>query len=333
MKALSYSDIVLIPSYSRCKSRSDCDATSVIGGKKYKLPVIPSNMKSVIDARHCKWLSNNNFFYIMHRFDVDISAFVDDANRNNWPLISISLGVKPSDRILVDQFRSSGSRIDFITIDIAHGHSSSMKGMINYCKINLPNTNIIAGNVATPIGVKDLAAWGADIVKVGIGQGSPCTTKDKTGFTVPMFTCVQQCSNLKIERPFIDELGDVYPHDSVIPIIADGGISSNGDISKALIAGADLVMAGGLFACCSDSPSLSIEIEGTLHKAYYGSASFENKKTKTHIEGTLRHVASCGMNMEKKLIEIGEDVRSAISYAGGEDVSILNSKDVEYMEV
>lgn len=333
MKALKYSDIVLIPSYSKCKSRSDCDATSMIGGKRYKLPIIPSNMKSVVDSRHCKWLANNNFFYIMHRFDVDIQAFVDNANRNNWPLVSISLGVKPADQLLIDKFRSAGSRIDFITIDIAHGHSSLMKDMIGYCKSQLPKTQIIAGNVATPRAVKDLAAWGADIVKVGIGQGSPCTTKDKTGFTMPMFSCVQQCSNLQIEKPFLDPSGDAYPFDSRIPIIADGGTSSNGDISKALVAGADFVMAGGLFACCSDSPSLSIEIEGTLHKAYYGSASFENKKTNTHIEGTLKHVASCGMNMKRKLIEIEEDIRSSISYAGGEDISILNSKDVEYMEV
>jgi GMP reductase len=148
-----------------------------------------------------------------------------------------------------------------------------------------------------------------------------------------MFTCVKQCSNLKIERPFLDELGDAYPHDSVIPIIADGGALSNGDISKALVAGADLVMAGGLFACCSDSPSHTIEIGGVLHKAYYGSASFENKKTRTHIEGTLKHVSSCGLPLRDKLIEMEEDIQSAISYAGGKDLSALNPKDVEYMEL
>jgi GMP reductase len=333
MKALKYSDIVLIPSYTECESRSDCGTSVEICGKKYKLPVIPANMKAVISERHCEWMSANDYFYIMHRFDVDIQAFVDDANRNNWTLISISLGVKQADRDLVNKFQSSGSRVDFITIDIAHGHSSLMRDMINYCKLKLPDTNIIAGNVATPRGVKDLAAWGADIVKVGIAQGSPCTTKDKTGFTVPMFTCVQQCSNLKIERPFLDELGDVYPQDSVIPIIADGGASSNGDISKALVAGADLVMAGGLFARCSDSPSHSIDINGVLHKAYYGSASFENKKTRSHIEGTLKHVSSCGIPFRDKFIEVEEDLQSSISYAGGRDISVLNSKDVEYMEV
>lgn len=333
MKALKYSDIVLIPAYSSCKSRSDCDTSVKICGKKYRLPIIPANMKAVITEHHCEWLSLNNYFYIMHRFDIDVEAFVDNANRNNWPLVSISLGVKQTDIDLVNKFRSSGSKIDFITIDIAHGHSSLMKDMINHCKLKLPGVNIIAGNVATPRGVRDLAAWGADIVKVGIGQGSPCTTKDKTGFTVPMFTCIQQCSNLTIERPFLDELGDVYPYDSSIPIIADGGCSSNGDISKALVAGANLVMAGGLFACCSDSPSNSIEIGGVLHKAYYGSASFENKKTRTHVEGTLKHVSSCGLPLRDKLIEMEEDIQSAISYAGGKDISILNPKGVEYMEL
>jgi GMP reductase len=148
-----------------------------------------------------------------------------------------------------------------------------------------------------------------------------------------MFTCVQQCSGLKKESPFMEE-SEGYPFkpEPTIPIIADGGALSNGDISKALVAGADLVMAGGLFACCSDSPSHTINIGGVLHKAYYGSASFENKKTRTHIEGTLKHVSSCGLPLRDKLIEMEEDIQSAISYAGGEDISALDGKHVKYME-
>ena len=106
---------------------------------------------------------------------------------------------------------------------------------------------------------------------------------------------------------------------------------SNGDIAKALVAGADLVMAGGLFACCSDSPSASIEVNGVMHKAYYGSASFENTKTATHIEGTLKNVPSCGMDLSTKLEEITEDLRSAISYGGGRDLEAF--KQVKYIEV
>ena len=326
MKALKYSDIVLVPSYTECESRSSCDTSVDILGKRYRLPVIPANMRAVINEKHCEWLSQNDYFYIMHRFDVDIIKFVQRANANNWRCISISIGVKKEDHELILQLASLKLNVDYITVDIAHGHSKSMKNMLSHIKRCLPNTKIIAGNVATPRAVEDLANWGADIVKVGIGQGSPCTTKDKTGFTMPMFTCVKNCSDVYQGNAFSEDL-------TRVPIIADGGVASNGDIAKALVAGADLVMAGGLFASCTDSPSHSIDIGGVIHKAYFGSASIQNKKSRTHIEGTLKHVAGCGLSLKDKAIEIQEDLQSAISYAGGDDLSVLNPRDVEIMEV
>tara|TARA_Y100001963_G_scaffold56242_1_gene78673 strand:- start:20142 stop:20927 length:786 start_codon:yes stop_codon:yes gene_type:complete len=251
----------------------------------------------------------------MHRFDTDIVNFVDQANREQWKTISISVGVKRDDIELIKKFKSWGSRIDYITVDIAHGYCSLMKEMLGHIKETLGDeVFVIAGNVCNPEGVAGLASWGADAVKVGIGQGSPCTTKDKTGFTMPMFTSVLKCGNTFTSQKD-------FTQNKRIPIIADGGIRCNGDIAKALVAGADMVMAGGIFACCSDSPAAAIEIDGMLHHAYYGSASFENKKTKTHIEGKLNHVPSCGMNLETKLQEIKEDLQSSISYAGGTDLT------------
>ena len=192
----------------------------------------------------------------------------------------------------------------------------------------MPEAIVIAGNVATPSAVRDLAVWGADMVKVGIGQGSPCTTKDKTGFTMPMFSCVKECSNLIKGDLFIDQDSPA----ETIPVIADGGVKCNGDIAKALVAGASMVMAGGAFACCSDSPAHAIEIDGAIHKAYFGSASFENKKTKTHIEGILKNVPTCGMTLKSKLIEMKEDLQSSISYAGGKDLTCFK-KSVEYRDL
>ena len=325
MRALKYSDVSLLPNYSECTSRSMCSTETILPDDKeaiessnamtFKLPVMPSNMKAVVDERQCKWLSENGYLYSMHRFDIDIQNFIENANRESWRVVSVSLGVKPQDREVVENIRASGARVDIITIDIAHGHCSLMRDMLAFVRKNLGDeVCIIAGNVATPPAVVSLRSWGADYVKVGIGQGSPCTTKDKTGFTYPMFSCVQECSKCY-------EALEEFNSGSRIPIIADGGIRCNGDIAKALVAGADLVMAGGLFACCSDSPSASIEIDGVMHKAYYGSASFENKKTRTHIEGTLKNVPSCGFTLEMKLLEIEEDLKSAISYAGGSDLS------------
>ena len=328
MKSLTYSDVCLVPNFSACASRSSGDPSVELFGARYKLPIIPANMKSVISEEQCRWLAQNGYFYIMHRFDIDVQHFIEEANRELWPLISVSLGVKPEDKQVVYNLRVSGARIDFITLDIAHGHLSLMREMIKYCKENLPDTQVIAGNVATPQGVLDLANWGADVVKVGIGQGSPCTTKDKTGFTLPMFSCVKECSKVFSGDFFSNDSDSSHP----VPIIADGGIRCNGDITKALVAGAKMAMAGGIFACCSDSPAHAIEIDGAIHKAYYGSASFENKKTKTHIEGLLKNVPTCGMNLKSKLMEIQEDLQSSMSYGGGKDLTCFENS-VLYREL
>ena len=309
-RALKYSDICLVPRLGLVKTRSDCDTTVEFCGRKFNIPVMPSNMKAVIDVNLAKMLSAEGYFYSMHRFDVDIQRFVDIGNREGWSTISISIGVKSSDRELIRNMKAAGSRIDFITIDIAHGDSAIMKQMVEYVKKHLPDTKLIAGNVATSGAVKNLTDVGADAVKVGIGQGSPCTTKDKTGFTMPMYTCVSTCAQ-----------------DATIPIIADGGVTCNGDIAKALHAGASMVMAGGLFASCVDSPAAAIEIDGVVHKAYFGSASFENKLTNKHIEGKLKNIASNGMTYMHKLVEIQEDLQSSISYAGGIDLSALRGVD------
>ena len=322
MKAYKYSDVCLVPRYSECHSRSDVNVSIGIANHKFKLPIIPANMKSVINIDIAKWMSENNYFYIMHRFDRDLAEDVADAQ--DWNNISFSIGVKAPDKIAIQKIIKEGHRVDYFTIDIAHGHSLRMKTMIGYIKKHMPNTIIIAGNVATPDAVVDLANWGADIVKVGIGQGSPCTTKDKTGFTIPMFTCVKNCGDCYASREDFDA-------GRKIPIIADGGITCNGDIAKALVAGGDLVMAGGLFASCVDSPALPVDINGSFHKAYFGSASYENKGHRKHIEGKLNHIVNNGMTYERKLIEIEQDLQSAVSYAGGSDLSCL--KNVKHFQL
>ena len=322
MKYLKYSDISLVPNYSECHSRSDCSTSTVIGDKKYKLPIIPANMKSVIDMRLAKWMSHCNYFYIMHRFDRDLAE--DVANSQDWDSISFSVGVRATDKMAIQKISKRGHRVDYLTIDIAHGHCKRMEIMIKWIKKHLPDVKIIAGNVATPEAVRALSEWGADIVKVGIGQGSPCTTKDKTGFTLPMFSCIKECSGLYSGA--FEEYKEKH-----IPIIADGGIKCNGDIAKAIVAGADLVMAGGIFASCTDSPAIPTTINGVQHKAYFGSASVENKGHSNHIEGKLNHITANTMTYEEKLSEIKQDLQSSISYSGGEDLNVL--KDVRYVEV
>ena len=186
MNALKYSDFSLMPKYSALGSRSYADTSIKFGGKEFKLPVVPANMRAVIDLARASKLSDNDYFYLMHRFDMDPVSFCSEAR--TLKTISISVGVKEKDQEDIVQLAKSGLRVDFITIDIAHGHSLLMKEMIAHIKRHLPEVFIIGGNVATRDAIIDLEDWGANCIKVGIGQGLACITKDKTGFTYPMFS-------------------------------------------------------------------------------------------------------------------------------------------------
>jgi GMP reductase len=301
MHALHYKDVVLLPEFSTLSSRTNADTSVVLGNHTFKSPVLPSNMKCTIDLDTARTLSTNGYFYIMHRFDTDLEEFVSTANREKWPCVSISIGVNESDRVVYDLLYDLNFHIDFITVDIAHGHCEKMKGVLSYLqKFKARGVQIIAGNIVTNKAAYDLIKWGADIVKAGIGQGYVCTTKDKTGFTMPMFSCIR---SLPVH----------------IPVIADGGIRCNGDVTKALVAGAKMVMCGSMFAKLTDSPSASYKDQhtGETLKEYYGSASFHNKGHSKNIEGRRELVEAEHRTYLEKMLEIQEDLQSSISYAGG----------------
>ena len=214
-------------------------------------------MKCVIDEKRAEWMSDNQYFYIMHRFD-DTLNFIREYRHINT--LSISVGVQESDYRLIDTIANDQlmSDKDYITIDIAHGHSLLIKKMIRFIKDKLPKVNLIAGNVATPEAYDELVEWGADAVKVGIGPGNVCTTKNVTGVTVPQFSAVKECANV------VRGMNGRKP-----VIVADGGITEIGDIAKALGAGADLVMCGRLFAGCREAPGERVGGK----KVYRGMAS------------------------------------------------------------
>ena len=306
-KKLYYDDVALVPQYSTAISRSELDVSTYFKDFKAQLPVIPANMKCVIDEKIAHFLSENDYFYIMHRFDLDNYEFVKQCNKERWKLISISVGVKDVDKDQLTRIAYGDYRVDFITIDIAHGHSLLMQNMIKFIRDLFPKVIIIAGNVCTAYGYADLVEWGADIVKVGVGPGAACTTKLKTGFTYPMFSCVMEI--------------DTYRQDNDLPglIIADGGIAHNGDIAKAMVAGADYVMCGKLFSECVDSPAPFIN--GQKH--YFGSASEHNKGHSKNIEGKLLQLNQNGMTIADKLEEIKQDLQSSVSYAGVTTVNRL----------
>ena len=300
--ALAYKDVYLVPNYSEIKSRTLADTSVKIKDFKFTLPVMPSNMRSVINLNNYHTYNSLGVIPIMNRFDMSNWDFLNKCVAD-WKAISI--GVKHEDQ---QDLYELGRTPTCICIDIAHGHSLAMKNMIGYVKKYLPDTVIIAGNVTTPEATKDLAEWGADIIKVGIGPGQVCSTKNKTGFHVPMFTAIMRCAAV-----------------SPVPIIADGGFRENGDIVKALVAGATFVMIGGMFAQCSDSPALLVNGK----KEYFGSASEKNKGNVRNIEGFTTYLTP-SHTITSKVREIQEDLASAISYAGGKDLSVLDLSQVKY---
>ena len=426
---LYYDDIALIADYYDGNSRSDLSTSTKFGNNTFKLPVTPANMKCSIDYALAESLSEDGYFYILHRFYEydEIKTWITD--HQDLKTISISLGIQKADREFIDWLTSMDApTVDYITIDVAHGHCKAVKEMLQYINKAFDDDEenkpfIIAGNVMTRKATEDLYEWGADAIKVGIGPGSVCSTRLKTGFTYPQFSCVVNCSTppvaedltnriqMEINDEYNRELKQQHPsmfggrycknqrlnrllhlvdgdptrigqdelHKTVrdefderyaaattnaIPIIADGGISHNGDIAKAIRAGACMTMIGSMFAACLDSPADDVidevkfdrdydgyiqatrlydlesdemkiltgppEFPATpvIKKRYYGSASEENKGTKKNVEGFLMEIPCNQMTVLEKLDEIKMDLQSSISYAGGQSLDSL--KEVDY---
>jgi len=300
MEIFDYDNILLLPRKCRVESRSECDPSVEFGGRRFKLPVVPANMKTVVDESICEWLAANGYFYVMHRFEVDNLAFAKRM-REQGLFVSISSGVKPHDYAVIDCLAAEGVGADYITIDIAHGHADSVQKMIAHIKQKLPDTFVIAGNVGTPEGVIDLENWGADATKVGIGPGKVCITRLKTGFGTGgwQLSALKWCARVATK-----------------PIIADGGIREHGDIAKSVRFGATMVMIGSLFAGHEESPGRTVEVDGKLYKEYYGSASDFNKGEYKHVEGK-RILEPIKGRLADTLREMQEDLQSSISYAGG----------------
>ena len=201
----------------------------------------------------------------------------------------------PKDKALINRMGFNNDGVDIIA------------NRLSIWRKNNPKTSlIIGGNIATREAYIRMSKY-VDAAKVGIACGASCITYNKTGFASPMFSSVRDIAEAKAYL------------DKAPLVIADGGISSNGDIAKAFVAGADMVMCGSLFARCIDSPAV-IDPADPTKKLYFGSASLMNGNKK-NIEGKTVSLTINGMTYKEKLIEVQQDLASAVSYAGGNDLT------------
>ena len=305
MRYLSFDDVALVPSYSDLTSRTEPSLTAQFTKRtKISMPFIPSPMSSVISFEMGKKLIKRGMYPVYHRF------YEDKKDLEKWigelaPHCYISWGLESLEelsKLLSGSARPGLFSPKGVCLDVSHGHSKAMEKAIAYIKSYHSELEVIAGTVCTPNAVMDLANWGADAVRVGIGSGAACTTRLITGFGTPQFTTLLECS--RVARKY------------QIPIIADGGIRNSRDISLALAAGASTVMMGKIFAAADESAA---ESYGEHHKIYKGQASAEFQKNGRAAEGEQGLIKRSG-SVDVLMDELSLNLKTALSYVGAKTI-------------
>jgi IMP dehydrogenase len=319
-RGLTFDDVLLMPAHSEMNSRRAPQLDSkVTKNFSLKMPIISANMDTVTEYQMALKMAELGGLGILHRFmSPEEQVRQVKLLKEKKILVAASIGVKEDGMKRADMLADAG--VDIFTIDIAHGDSVMMFETLSYVKKKYPKIDVIAGNTAMPEGVRRLIEHGADAVKVGIGPGSMCTTRIITGCGVPQLTAVAMCV---LEARKYD-----------VPVIADGGIKTSGDIVKAFAAGAQTVMLGSMLSGCLETPG---DIEGG-RKRYRGMASKDAQvswrgelPTGMAAEGEARWV-NCKGSVENIVHELAGGVRSGMTYLNAYNISDIN-KNARFMEM
>lgn len=312
-QAITFNDVLLVPGYNHHESRRvvDISMTDRLQKLTLELPVMSSNMDTITGSAMANFMSSVGGIGVMHRF-MSVEDNIDEFKASPEGTF-ISVGCNEADLERAEALRDAGAR--YFCVDVAHAHAKYVGKTLKKLRALLKDRCIMAGNVATYAGADYLASCGADIIKAGIGGGSVCSTRIKTGFGVPMLTCIQDCA--RTDRS----------------IVADGGIKTSGDIVKALAFGADFVMIGGMLAGTNPTPGAVIEnADGQKIKQYRGMASREAQEDflgqmsdwKT-AEGVAAEVPY--RDDEQAIIaDIIGGLRSGLTYAGADSITELQRK-------
>lgn len=311
--AYTFDDILLIPSYNHYESRRlvDTAVTDRSGKLRLELPVMTSNMDTVTEAPMANFIGERGGIGVLHRF-LSVERNVEEFRKCGHKVF-VSVGCSEKEFERAEALRDAGAQ--YFCIDVAHAHAKYVGKTIKRLREMLPEACIMAGNVATYAGADYLSSCGADIIKVGIGGGSVCSTRIKTGFGMPTLASIEECA--RVDRS----------------IVADGGIRTAGDVVKALAFGADFVMIGGMLAGTRPTPGKVItRPDGTKVKEYRGMASREAQE---HFIGNMPEWKTAeGVSTfvpyredeEAVIADIIGGLRSGLTYGGAATVQELQRK-------
>lgn len=311
---LDFDDVLLVPQHSKLMSRRKVDISTQIGHLQLKVPVISANMDSITGPEMAEEMGRLGGLGILHRYE-SVDKTVKNINALKVKGVVVpSVGVQPIDRIAAQRYWDAGA--DAICVDVAHGDHVLAEKMVEFCSL-LGFRTIIGGNVATKQGARLLFNAGANVIKVGVGPGSVCTTRLVTGHGVPQLTAIMDVAEFARDAAMEGWGSPCY-------VIADGGFKTPGDIVKALAAGADAVMTGSMLAGTSESAlqhvyrGMASEAAQVNGRGYVGNGTAEGISTIVNHKGPVSRVID----------EISGGIRSGCSYSGVDNLRDLRSEAI-----
>ncbi|MDP2452987.1 MULTISPECIES: GMP reductase [unclassified Kaistella] len=322
---LGFKDVMIRPKRSTLKSRSQVSLernfTFRNSQKKWTgVPIIAANMDTVGTFEMAEGLSKEKIITAIHKHYTveEWSNFLTNQPDSIYDYIALSTGIGKDDDGKIQQIIDLHPKINFLCIDVANGYSEHFVAFVKRIRKTFPDKTIIAGNVVTGEMVEELILSGADIVKVGIGPGSVCTTRIKTGVGYPQLSAIIECA---------DAAHGLGGH-----IISDGGCKMPGDVAKAFGGGADFVMLGGMFAGHDESGGEIVEENGKKYRLFYGMSS--QTAMDKHSGGVAEYRASEGKTVKVAykgsvsvtVKDILGGVRSTCTYVGASTLRELSKR-------
>jgi IMP dehydrogenase len=311
--SMSYDDVLLVPQYSDIESRKSLSTINNLGNIKLGLPIISSPMDTVTELKMAYAMHTNGGLGIVHRYNsIEEQAKIVKDTQVGDATVGAAIGVTGDYQERARELVNSGAQV--LCVDVAHGHHSMMRDALKHLKGEYGgDIHIMAGNVATGQGGLDLALWGADSIRVGIGGGSICSTRLVSGHGVPTFQSVIDCVDTGCP----------------VPIIADGGMKTSGDVVKALAAGADFVMLGSMLAGTDQAPGQIFDAGDKKYKVYRGMASSEaqvNWRGKTSTPEGISTTIPYKGDVNNILADLKGGIQSGMSYSGAKTIQELQAK-------